>query len=502
MKKTPRPLNYLLIQEAGIQVLSLFKDTLFYSMANWGRRLVGFITVPVIIVYFTPEDYGYMSLVNTLASFCSILGLLAVADQGLPRFFIDSKDTLEKQSYVSTSFFISGLGVFFVTFLILCSTPIIPLFIKGLRLPLLFTALIALICITRSFHYVGSNMLKWTFQSPLFTKITLTQALTGSVLTIGGIIFLGWQAKGVLFVGALVALGAGAWANISARDYVRFSSISKKKIKALASYSWPLLGLNIFAFFTRSLDRIFLASLTSLKAVGIFSVSYTIASIFETLVSGFFFAWGPYVLSTFREKSAPQGYARYFSLFSCLGIMSIIVLGLWGSPVVLILKPDGEYKEIGVFIPWIVSGTLLYYLGGYFAPGPAIKKKTYWKLIAFVLAASSNALLNYTLIPRLGILGAGIATTASSLLAGIFNQVISNRLFFVPNRWKFSFAMILLFTSIVSLSQHERFVYNINEFSFIWRVTVSVVMIILGSLPFYKDIKATGLLNKFAAKIF
>jgi O-antigen/teichoic acid export membrane protein len=181
--------------------------------------------------------------------------------------------------------------------------------------------------------------------------------------------------------------------------------------------------------------------------------------------------------------------------------MSIIVLGLWGSPVVLILKPDGDYKEIGVFIPWIVSGTLLYYLGGYFAPGPAIKKKTYWKLIAFVLAASSNALLNYTLIPRLGILGAGIATTTSSLLAGIFNQVISNRLFFVPNRWKFSFAMILLFTTIVSFSQHERFVYNINEFSFIWRVIVSVVMIILGSLPFYKDIKATGLLNKFAAKL-
>ncbi len=481
--------------------MSLAEDTVFYSIANWSKRLAGFVTAPIMIAYFSPDDYGYISLVNTLASFASILGMMAIVDQGLPRFFIDSKDDLEKKAIVSTSFFISGVGLCLVVLMIIVGTPLAPFFVKNIQLPVVFTALIALMCISQSFQYVGSNMLKWTFQSSLFAKITLIQTLTVTVLTIGGIIFLDWRAKGVLLAGAIVALAAGIWANLAVIEYLSFSTISKKKLKELASYSWPLLGLNIFAFFTRSLDRIFLAGLTSLKAVGIISVSYTIASTFETLVSGFFFAWGPYVLSTFRETQAPQRYANFFNTFSCLGIISIIGLGLWGGPLVMLFRPDGVYRDIGVFIPWIVSGTLLYFLGGYFAPGPAIKKKTYWKLIAFIIAATSNALLNYILIPRLGILGAGIATTASSLLAGSFNQVLSNRLFFVPNRWKFSFVIILLFTIVVSFSQHQSFKYNINEFSFFSRITFSVVLMILGLLPFYKDIRATGIFDKFAVNI-
>ena len=480
--------------------MSLSKDTLFYSIANWGRRLAGFITAPIIIAYFTPAEYGYMSLVNTLASFCSILGMMAIVDQGLPRFFIDSKDDDEKKGYVSTSFFVGGIGILLVVFMIFGSTPFIQFFIKEVNVPLVFTSLVALVCITQSFQYVGSNMLKWTFQSPLFMKITLVQTLIGAVLTISIVVFFGWRAKGILLMGSLVALAAGIWANVSVKQYIKPSTISRNKLKTLATYSWPLLGLNIFAFFTRSLDRIFLASLASIGAVGIFSVSYAIASIFETLVVGFFFAWGPYMLSTYRETWAPQRYAQLFSAMSCLGVVSIIGLGIWGTPVVMLFRPDGEYKEVGVFIPWIISGILLYYLGGYFAPGPSITKKTYWKLFAFMLAGTSNAILNYALITRIGILGAGIATTISSLLAGIFNQVVSNRLYFVPNRWRFSFAFILIFTAVVSFLQVENPILNINKISYFSRAFLTIGLIMFAVLPFYRDIKALGLLEKLIAK--
>jgi O-antigen/teichoic acid export membrane protein len=202
------------------------------------------------------------------------------------------------------------------------------------------------------------------------------------------------------------------------------------------------------------------------------------------------------VLSTFHETWASNRYAQFFSVTSWFGIISIIGLGLWGSPVVMLFRPDGSYQTIGVFIPWTVSGALLYYLGGYFAPGPTITKKTYWKLIAFVLAGTLNAVLNYVLIPKLGILGACIATTMSSLVAGIFNQVVSNRLFYVPNRWKLSFVLIVLCTTAISFMQNNIFPYNINGISFLNRSLLTIIFISIATLPFYGDIKASGIINQ------
>jgi len=478
--------------------MSLPKDTFFYSLAHWGGRLIGFVVTPITIAYFTPADYGYMSLVNTLAFFGSILVLLGLFDQGLPRFFIDSQNELEKKAYVSTSILTSSVSLCIILLLIFLSSPIIPLFFNDVDVPSVFISLIALICLAQSLQYVGRSMLKWTFQSSLYAKIDLVQAFIGAGVTIGGIVLLGWRAKEVLLTAFLVSLCAGLWANYSVKGYFKATTISKKKLRELAVFTWPLLGLNIFAFFTRSLDRIILANLTSLSEVGIFSVSYAVANLFVTLVSGFLYAWGPYILSTFRETWAPRQYSQFFSAVSCFGIINIVVLGLWGSPIVMLFRPDGVYEEIGVLIPWIVTGSLLYFLGTYFSPGPEFAKKSYWKLIGFVLAGLCNAVLNYSLIPMLGLLGAGIATTSSSLIAGIFLQVVSNRLYYITHRWPSTFAIIILFTTFVSLFQNEQFIYNINEISFISRLLLTILLIVLGSLPFYKDIKGTGVFQEAA----
>ena len=480
---------------------SLYKDTFFYSLANWGRRIIGLVTAPVIIAYFTPDEYGYLSLTNTIAAFFSTLGLLAVVDQGLPRFFIDSKDTSEKKSYVSTSFFLSGLGMLLVILIILHSDFMIPIFFKEIESRQTFILLIALVCLSQSFQYVGSNMLKWTFRSSLFAKINLIQAISGGSLVVIGVVFIGWSVKEVLMTSALISLLAGIWANTSTKDYFDITSISTDRMKELAVYSLPLLGLNIFAFFTRSLDRIFLASLTSFSAVGIYSVSYTIASIFETAISGFFFAWGPYVLSTYHEDWAPKRYASFFGVVSCIGILCIIALGLWGGPIVMIFRPDGAYQDIGIFIPWIVSGILIYYLGGYFTPGPAITKKTHWKLVAFVIAGTANAILNYMLIPYLGLLGAGIATTISSLLGGIFNQIISNRLYYVPNNWLFSFLLILIFAALVSFSQHSVFFSMLNLNLITFRIFYTFILSALIIILYYRNIQDSDIVKEFSKKL-
>jgi O-antigen/teichoic acid export membrane protein len=118
-----------------------------------------------------------------------------------------------------------------------------------------------------------------------------------------------------------------------------------------------------------------------------------------------------------------------------------------------------------------------------------------------MLAAGSNAALNYILIPKLGILGAGIATTTSSLFAGTFNQIVSNRLYLIPNKWKSSFFIIVLFTALVSFLQHKLFVFNINNMPIMTRILVTIVLLALGITLFYKDIRDSGVLKGVVGKI-
>ncbi len=476
--------------------MSLFQDTFFYSLAKWGQRLSTIIVAPFIIAYFTPQQYGYMSLINTLASFFSVLGMLAIVDQGLPRFFIDSKSEVEKQGYTTTSFLLSGIGILATITTIIAGSVLVPFFFKEVKTPVAFSLLTALICLAYSIRHVSGNMLKWTFQAPIFTKITLVQVFVVVILTIIGIIAWDWRAHAVLITSSSATFFCGIWALRYCKQFVKSSAFSTVKAKELIAYSWPLLGLNIFAFFTRSLDRIFLAGLTSLGTVGIFAVSAAVASVFETLVSGFFFAWGPFILSTFREKASPQRYADFFGVTTCIGLISIVILGFWGSPMVMLLRPEGTYLEIGIYIPWIVSGTLLYYLGAYFTPGPNITKKTYWKFIGFVIAATVNAILNYLLIPQLGILGAGLATTIASLVAAIFNIVVSNRLYFIPSKWQFAFILVLSYSSAVSLLQHQHFDLWQNQLPLFMRIIITICLAMLAIIIYHRDIKATGIMQK------
>jgi O-antigen/teichoic acid export membrane protein len=294
---------------------------------------------------------------------------------------------------------------------------------------------------------------------------------------------------------------SGAIAAVFAfKHYFKLPLVSKEKTRALIRYSWPLLGLNVFAFFSRSLDRIFLAGMTSMSMVGVFSVAATLASIFGTLLSGFFFALGPHILSTFRESESPKRYARMFNIVSCAGLIGIVGIGLWGGPIVTLLKPEGAYQNVGIYIPWIICGILLYHLGGYFTPGPDIAKKTHWKFFGFVFTGVANAALNYLLIPFMGILGAVFATTASSLMGATFNIMVSARFYAIPFRWILNFAAILLYAAIVSLMQSSYLLNAVNLNAMVIRAVLTPILILIAMGIYIRDIKTLRTIKRIWEK--
>jgi O-antigen/teichoic acid export membrane protein len=339
--------------------------------------------------------------------------------------------------------------------------------------------------------------LRWTLQSSQVLKISLFKNISSTLLIAGGIICWAWKSPEVISVMAMTTLISGLWANYSARQYLQLGEIPFDKVKQLLLFSFPLLGLNIFAFCSLTINSFLLAHLTDLHEFGVFSVATIIANIFEGITSGFFWASGPYILLTYKETAAPRKYAELFNMIALIGIVCIVILGLWGEPLVQLVKPGATYQGIGTLIPWILGGTILYYLGAYFSPGPYLSHKTHLNLIVFVAAAIFNLLLSYVLIPRIGIIGAGISVTCSSLLSAVLLQSISHKLFFIPNPWKKTFLVVLLTIIFVSWQQTDAFFYNVNSFSWAGRLMITIILLILALLPFSQEIRNLNLKQQF-----
>jgi len=488
-----------------MQQNSLIKDTFFYSIANWGGRFVAFIVTPLIIAYFSPEENGFFNIINSSVIFLMSIALLGVIDQGFPFFFTKTEDLLEKKQYASSAFLLSIIGILSTSVLLLLFTPLVPHIFNDIKNSLLFTSLIFILLITKCYSYIGSNLLKWTYQSPLFTKITLFQTATIGLFSVLGILFFHWRVTEILICTALISLFSGIWAHLSVKSFISFKYTQKDKIKEILIYSWPLLGMNISATLMKLIDRYFIGNINGMADVGIFSVAANVSSVFDALVMGFFFAWGPFLLSTYKNENSPKKYAHYYSFFIALGLISIFSLGFWGENLIKLIRPSGEYKQIGIFIPWILSGSILLYAGGNFTPGPYLMKKNQWKLYTTVFGALLNMGLNYVLVNSMGILGACIATFTSMLVIGVINQILSNKLYYVPNRWKLSAILISLACFIVSFIQSDLCFFNINLLPFMVKITATFILSFLFVLPFVKDIKDShiidGIYNKFSKRL-
>ncbi|MBF0216319.1 MAG: polysaccharide biosynthesis protein [Candidatus Omnitrophica bacterium] len=451
---------------------------------------------PVAVLYFSPVDYGYMSLVNSVAQFCSILGLLGITDQGLPRFYLGADNESDKKEYVSSAYYVSFYGLTIVLIGIFSLLPFVQNIFGEVGKPHIFVALLALTYLGQCLFSVGTNMLKWSFKSFMFMKVVMLQAITCSIVNIAGIVFLGWGVRPVVLVSALGTLLAGIFSNVINKDQIGLSFVNRAKIKELLLYSWPLLGLNVFAFFTRSFDRVFLAKYDSLSSVGVYSVSFLVANLFGALISGLLFAWGPHLFSTYKEDWAPKQYANIFGFVTVVSVINIAVLGLWGEPLIALLRPDGIYDQIGVLIPWLVAAMALYYLGGYFSPGPDIAKKTHLKFIAFVCGGITNVILNFIMVPRYGCIGAAMASAAASLIAAVCIQVVSNRYYYVPNRWKMSFLYIIVVTVIVSAVQNRALALYPGELSIMLRIVLTVALSVFAVLLFWSELVRSGLITR------
>jgi len=394
------------------------KDLIIFITVGGLTRLVPILFFPIVLNFFTREEFGLFTLFNLYIGLGSIVLSLGI-EQALFRFLPSAKKS-EKEKYINTA-------ILTIILIILLFTLYIPF--KTQLDSLLFD------------HSIGLYSL-WLF--PLILLVNLSAVLivilkseqkTQTYLSynliriiIYSTVFIAALYSGLKLEAFFLAFALSEF-TVIAISFNRIKCIFTKKpdfsfIKKVLQYSLPVMGINILAIILYQADHYMIKYFINIKTVGVYHFGYKFSAILGTLVLLANSAWLPRLFEQ-KESFSERMFSDYSLTLNYLnGSVFILIFLIFSYFSGFFLTED--YKESIEVFKILGFGYLFFSNFQILDTILLFKKKTNILLIISLITLFINIGLNYYFIPRYGIISAAIITTASFILEWGFIVVYLN----------------------------------------------------------------------------
>jgi O-antigen/teichoic acid export membrane protein len=180
--------------------------------------------------------------------------------------------------------------------------------------------------------------------------------------------------------------------------------------------------------------------------------SQRIASIVVLVMVGFQGALTPLIYAHYQNPKTPIQLEIIFRFYVFCALLMFLFLTFFSYDIAVVMTTPAFYGGADVVI-FLVPAILLsnMYI---FSPGIGIAKKTHLIIWINVLGGLLNILLNYLLIPRMGITGAGMATMLSCLVIFSAYTVIGQRFYPIPHNWVKIFIAVAFTGALATIVPH------------------------------------------------
>ena len=97
------------ITPLSAKITKLFKNGLVYGLTSSLQSVLGFILLPILTIYYTPEIFGVYSLLLLLSALASSIFYFG-ASSALGRFYFEEDSELYRRKIFTTALTISLIG--------------------------------------------------------------------------------------------------------------------------------------------------------------------------------------------------------------------------------------------------------------------------------------------------------------------------------------------------------------------------------------------------------
>ncbi len=373
--------------------------------------------LPVLTKVFTPKDYGIIDLLDVTAGFAAVFAVAGL-NASQTYFFYDKK--LSNTDVIKTNlYFLLVWGGFLFALTYLFHPYLNNMFFDGeVRRILFLIALGAAFCSLLSNNFI--SIFRLLFRPWAYFIITNSNAIIRYVIVIMLVVYLHKGVTGFFTGNFLAFLSITAISAFLLREELS-GTFSVEVLKKMLVFGVPLLPTDMALWLIRFSERYFLKHYISMDSVGIYAVGVRIASVVLLPTMAFRLAWTPMALSIREEPEAERFYRIIRLGYFCLISLGVIVLTGCSLLILKLMTQPAFYPAYQV-TGFISYG--LFFSGTYFISGLGcwLAEKTKYMAVAIVLSSFVSLILNILLIPRIGIIGAAMATC----LAHISGNAIAN----------------------------------------------------------------------------
>ncbi len=407
----------------------LAKHSSIYALGSVLNRVGAFLLLPIYTSYLTLGQYGRLELFYAVLAVASTLLCGGLAHATL-RFYFEYEDDVDRRAVVSTNL-VAATTLALVGALVIgwFRDDVSRLFFGSPDFAFGISIILATVVLELSTQ-IGQAYLRATERSVYFLVVVFVRLIVQVGVNVYLVVFAGAGINGVL-TGNLLSVACG-WL-LAAGFCVRQCGLRFDRRKALPvlHYSLPFLLSMLVGIVAANVDRIFIRSLLSFEALGLFALATKFSRLLQELIGEpFSRAYGSFRFSVMHQDNAAEIQARVVRILLAVSLLAALAIYLFAGDVLSAMS-DVAFHGAASLLPLLLVASIARVMTYPLQTGILVQKQTrqiFWINLSDAVLYVGSSL---ALIFAWGIMGAVVAMAITSTVTMLLTAWLAQRYFAV-----------------------------------------------------------------------
>lgn len=381
-------------------------NTIILSIGTIGAKLIQYLLLPYYTNILSTAEYGTVDNLQNITTLLVPIISLTISE-GVFRYALDTN--YRKNVVFSNGIIINLIGAVVALVISVLMGSLVTDEELRVYIYLVVANVIVNFMRTNCSQYVkavGSTLL-YTIDSMLMTFFIVVSSIVFLSVFEMGIVgyMLGYIVGNTLSLIFLIIIGK------LYKDFC-YNLFSKDICKVLILFCIPLIPNTICWWISNCSDRFMITYFLGASANGIYAISYKVPTILTILVGILIQAWQISANQASEDKQIGNYYTRIYKYLDafilCVSAGTIVL----AQPLISIMAAD-DYFEAWRYVPSLVFAICFYSKAQLLGTIYTTFRHTTMAFVTNFVAAVINIAGNFVLIPKMGIMGAAVATAMS-----------------------------------------------------------------------------------------